>query len=63
MRSPPTLRGRAGVAAPQRIALVGANSFAYVGVAFGILAAGGCLVPIAANLRDPERERILTAST
>ena len=50
----------AGVAAPQRIALVGANSFAYVGVAFGILAAGACLVPIAANLRDPERERILT---
>jgi len=49
-----------GVHAPQRIALVGANSFAYIGVAFGILAAGGCLVPIAANLRDAEREQILT---
>ena len=49
-----------GVHAPQRIALVAANSFAYIGVAFGILAAGGCLVPIAANLRDAEREQILT---
>jgi len=48
------------VHAPQRIALVAANSFAYIGVAFGILAAGGCLVPIAANLRDAEREQILT---
>ena len=54
-----TLRA-AGVRAPQRIALVGSNSFAYVGVAFGILAAGGCLTPIAANLRDAEREKILT---
>jgi acyl-CoA synthetase (AMP-forming)/AMP-acid ligase II len=54
-----TLRA-AGVRAPQRIALVGSNSFAYVGVAFGILAAGGCLTPIAANLRDAEQEKILT---
>ncbi|MEO6028478.1 MAG: AMP-binding protein [Candidatus Binatia bacterium] len=49
----------AGVTPAQRIALVGGNSLAYVGVAFGILAAGGCLVPIASNLRDAEREQIL----
>lgn len=49
----------AGVAAPQRIALVGSGSLAYVGVAFGILAAGGCMVPIASNLRDVERAQIL----
>ncbi len=55
-----TLRA-AGVTAPHRIALVGSTSFAYIGVAFGILAAGGCLVPIAANLRDAEREQILAA--
>jgi long-chain acyl-CoA synthetase len=54
------LRAR-GVGAPQRIALVGSNSFAYVGVAFGILAAGGCLTPIAGNLRDAERAQILSA--
>ncbi len=51
----------AGVRAPQRIALVGSNSFAYVGVAFGIVAAGGCLTPIAGTLRDPERHAILEA--
>ncbi len=50
----------AGVARGQRIALVGAGSVAYVGVAFGILAAGGCLVPVAANLRPAEREAILS---
>lgn len=49
----------AGVTRAQRIALVGSNSLAYVGVAFGILAADGCLVPIAANLRDAERAQIL----
>lgn len=51
----------AGVTRAQRIALVGGNSLAYVGVAFGILAAGGCVVPIAGNLRDAEREQILRA--
>lgn len=49
----------AGVAAPQRIALVGSGSLAYVGVAFGILAAGACMVPIASNLRAAERVQIL----
>ncbi|MCC6765362.1 MAG: AMP-binding protein [Deltaproteobacteria bacterium] len=48
----------AGVAAPHRIALLGTSSLAYVAVAFGILAAGGCLVPIAANVRDAERDEI-----
>ncbi|MEB2283613.1 MAG: hypothetical protein B6D46_15205 [Polyangiaceae bacterium UTPRO1] len=51
--------GAAGVAAPQRIALLGTGSLAYIGAAFGILAAGGCLVPIAANLRPGERDAIL----
>jgi len=51
----------AGVAAPQRIGLVGVNSPAYVAVAFGILAAGGCVVPIAGNLRALEQQRIVDA--
>lgn len=51
----------AGVAAPQRIGLVGANSPAYVTVAFGILAVGGCVVPIAGNLRALEQQRIVDA--
>ena len=55
-----TLRS-SGVAPPQRIALVGSGSLAYVGVAFGILAAGACVVPIAENLRDAERAQILDA--
>ncbi len=50
----------AGVRRGQRIALVGSNTLPYVGVAFGILAAGGCLVPVAANLRAAEQENILT---
>ena len=49
----------AGVARGQRIALVGSNSLAYVGVAFGVLAAGACVVPAAANLRAREQEAIL----
>lgn len=49
----------AGITRAQRLALVGGNSLAYVGVAFGILAAGGCVVPIASNLRAAEREQIL----
>jgi acyl-CoA synthetase (AMP-forming)/AMP-acid ligase II len=53
------IRG-AGVRAPHRVALVGTNTIAHVAVAFGILAAGGCLVPIAANLRPSERDQILT---
>lgn len=57
-----TLR-RHGVTPGTRVALVGSSSFAYVGVAFGILAAGGCLVPIAGNLRDAEREQILSTLT
>lgn len=49
----------AGVAPAQRVALVGTNSVAHVAVAFGILAADACLVPVAANLRDAEREHIV----
>ncbi len=51
----------AGVGAPQRIGLAGANSPAYVAAAFGLLAAGACLVPIAPNLRTAERDAIVAA--
>jgi acyl-CoA synthetase (AMP-forming)/AMP-acid ligase II len=53
-----TLR-TAGVTAPQRIALIGSGAFEYIAIAFGILAAGGCLVPVAGTLRAAEREQIL----
>lgn len=52
------LRGD-GVEAGMRIALAGSGSLQYIAVAFGILAAGGCLVPVAANLRATERAAIL----
>ena len=52
---------RAGVGRGTRIALVGSGGLAYVGTAFGILAAGGCLVPVAGNLRDTEREAVLSS--
>ncbi len=49
----------AGVEAGMRVALVGSGGLPYVGVAFGILAARGCLVPVAAHQREPERAAIL----
>ena len=52
---------REGVARGTRVALVGSGGLAYVGTAFGILAAGGCLVPVAGNLRDSEREAVLSS--
>ena len=51
--------GAAGVRAPQRIALVGDDGVDYVAAAFAILAAGGCLVPIAAQLRASEAAAIV----
>ncbi len=51
----------AGVGAPQRIGLAGANSPAYVAAAFGLLATGACLVPIAPNVRSAERAAIVDA--
>lgn len=52
---------RDGVGPGTRVALVGSGGLAYVGTAFGILAAGGCLVPVAGGLRDGEREAVLGA--
>lgn len=52
---------RDGVGRGTRVALVGSGGLAYVGTAFGILAAGGCLVPVAANLRDSEQEAVLSS--
>jgi len=52
---------REGVGRGTRVALVGSGGLAYVGTAFGILAAGGCLVPVAGNLRDSEREAVLSS--
>jgi long-chain acyl-CoA synthetase len=52
---------REGVGRGTRVALVASGGLAYVGTAFGILAAGGCLVPVAGNLRDSEREAVLSS--
>ena len=49
---------RAGIEPGQRIGLVAPNATAYLPAAFGLLAAGGCLVPIASNLTRAESERI-----
>lgn len=48
-----TLRGL-GVERAQRVGLLATNGLPYVAAAFGILEAGGCLVPVAANLAGPE---------
>lgn len=52
---------REGVGRGMRVALVGSGGLAYVETAFGILAAGGCLVPVAGNLRESEREAVLSS--
>ncbi len=48
-----------GVEPGQRIGLVAANGLAYLPAAFGLLASGACLVPLATNLTPPEIGRIL----
>jgi acyl-CoA synthetase (AMP-forming)/AMP-acid ligase II len=53
-----TLR-REGVGPGQRVALVAENGLAHVPSAFGILAAGACLVPVAATLRPAEVAAVL----
>jgi long-chain acyl-CoA synthetase len=50
---------RDGVEAGQRIALVADNVLGHVPAAFGVLAAGGCLVPIAPTLRPAEVATVL----
>lgn len=49
---------RAGVEPGQRIGLLAPNAVAYLPAAFGLLAAGACLVPIAANLTPTEAAKI-----
>lgn len=43
---------QSGVVPGQRIGLVAPNSIEYLAAAFGLLATGACLVPLAANLTD-----------
>ena len=45
---------REGVAPGQRIGLLASNGVAYLPAAFGLLATGACLVPIAASLTPAE---------
>jgi long-chain acyl-CoA synthetase len=49
----------AGVERGQRIGLLCPNGLAYLPAAFGVLAAGGCLVPLAASLADAELTEVL----
>jgi long-chain acyl-CoA synthetase len=49
----------AGVKPGQRIGLLAPNGLAYIPAAFGLLAAGACLVPLASNLTDAERAQIV----
>ena len=49
---------RAGVRPGQRIGLLAPNGTEYLPAAFGLLATGACLVPIAANLTPPEMATI-----
>jgi len=48
-----------GVETGQRIGLLAPNDPAYVPAAFGLLAAGGCLVPLASNLTPTEIAEIV----
>ena len=49
---------REGVKPGQRIGLLAPNAVAYLPAAFGLLATGACLVPIAANLTPTEMAKI-----
>jgi long-chain acyl-CoA synthetase len=55
-----TFLTREGVKPGQRIGLLAPNGAVYLPVAFGLLATGACLVPIAANLTPSEMETIAT---
>jgi len=50
---------RAGVVRGKRVALAAENTLAHVPAAFAVLAAGGCLVPIAPTLRPAEVAAVL----
>jgi long-chain acyl-CoA synthetase len=49
-----------GVRRGHRIGLMAPNGLAYLPAAFGVLATGACLVPLAHNLAPPELARILS---
>lgn len=49
---------KAGVHPGHRLAIVADNTLAHVAVAFGALASGACLVPIAATLRPAECDAV-----
>ena len=49
-----------GVRPGQRIGLIAPNGAGYLVAAFGLLAAGACIVPIASNLAPAEIRRIVT---
>jgi long-chain acyl-CoA synthetase len=51
---------REGVEPGQRLGLFAPNAIAYLPAAFGLLATGACLVPIAANLTPTEIAKIVT---
>src|SRR5713226_5713352 len=48
-----------GVARGQRIGLLAPNDLAYVPAAFGLLAAGACMVPLSSNLTPTETAEIV----
>jgi long-chain acyl-CoA synthetase len=48
-----------GVKAGQRIALIAPNGVAYLPAAFGLLAAGACMTPLASHLTPAEAGRIM----
>ena len=50
---------RQGVVPGQRIALLAPNATAYLPAAFGLLATGACLIPVAANHTPAEIEQIV----
>ena len=51
---------REGVEPGQRIGLLAPNAVAYLPAAFGLLATGACLVPIAANLTPTEIAKVVS---
>src|SRR5215472_9715096 len=48
-----------GVEQGQRVALLAPNGLGYLPAAFGLLATGACLTPIALNLAPPEIAKVL----
>src|ERR687891_2971693 len=51
---------RQGVQPGQRIGLLAPNATAYLPAAFGLLATGACLIPVAANHTPAEIPQIVT---